>query len=170
MFFQKWCLSLLSIVMMKLQGVEVDENAHTVSFGLVTVPRGTFGLWAFRKYIHLCVPNVHTEKYAPLKQNRCIFLYILVWNIFSELFVTCGLLLNSFVIQCTLSRLKGKNHKRKQNTLNVTSRNQEQNRGNYKCTWPCVWVLLYIRLFPNSLSITGNWYVNLILQILGVMI
>ena len=31
-----------------------------------------------------------TEEYAPLKHNRCIFLYILVWNIFSDLYVTCG--------------------------------------------------------------------------------
>ena len=51
---------------------------------------GIFWLWAFRKYILLCVSNVHNKKYAPLKQNICIFLYILMWNIFSDLYVTCG--------------------------------------------------------------------------------
>ena len=49
-----------------------------------------FELWAFRKCILLCVSNVHYKEYTPLKQNRCIFLYILVWNIFSDLHVTCG--------------------------------------------------------------------------------
>ena len=43
-----------------------------------------FGLWAFRKYILLCVSNVHNKVYAlcALKQNICVFLYILMWNIF----------------------------------------------------------------------------------------
>ena len=34
--------------------------------------------------------NAHNKEYALLKQNRCIFLYILVWNIFSGLYVTYG--------------------------------------------------------------------------------
>ena len=34
---------------------------------------GIFELWAFRKYIRLCVSNVHNKEYAPLKQNICIF-------------------------------------------------------------------------------------------------
>ena len=63
--------------------------------------RGIFGLWAFRKCLLLCVSNVHNQEYAPLKQNRCIFLYILVWNIFSDLYVTCGLLRGVAILYIT---------------------------------------------------------------------
>ena len=38
---------------------------------------GIFELLAFKKYILLCLSNVHNKEFAPLKQNRCIFLYIL---------------------------------------------------------------------------------------------
>ena len=104
-FFQKWWLSLPSIVIIKLQ---VRVLRLTKMHDYLNVPpciictpciiwfrhgtSGIFGLWAFRKYrpILLCVPNVHNEEYVPLKQNRCIFLYILVWNIFSDLYVACG--------------------------------------------------------------------------------
>ena len=48
---------------------------------------GIFRLWAFRKYKLLCVSNVHNKEYAPLKQIICIFLYISVWNIFSDLYI-----------------------------------------------------------------------------------
>ena len=50
---------------------------------------GIFRLWDFRKYKLLCVSNVHNKEYAPLKENDiCIFLYISVWNIFSDRYVT----------------------------------------------------------------------------------
>ena len=102
-FFQKWCLSLLYIVMIKLQ-VRVLRLAKMHDYPnvppcIICTPciiwfrhgsSGIFGRWAFRKYIHLCVSNVHNKEYAPLKQNWCIFLYILVWNIFSDLYATCG--------------------------------------------------------------------------------
>ena len=102
-FFQKWCLSLLSIVMIKRQ---VRVLRLMKMHGCLNAPpciistpcviwlrygtNGIFGLRAFRKYILLCVSNVHNKEYAPLKQNRCIFLYILVWNNFSDLYVICG--------------------------------------------------------------------------------
>ena len=97
-FFQKWCLSLLSIVVIKLQvGVLRLMKMHdylNVPPYIICTPciiwfmngyGGIFRLWAFRKYKLLCVSNVHNKEYAPLKQNICIFLYILVWNIFSDL-------------------------------------------------------------------------------------
>ena len=110
-FFQKWCLFffffffLLSIVVIELQvGVLRLMKMHdylNVPTCIINTPciiwfmngyGGIFRLWAFRKYKLLCVSNVHNKEYAPLKQNICIFLYILVWNIFSDLYVTCGLL------------------------------------------------------------------------------
>ena len=94
-FFQKWSSSLLPIVMIKLQ---VRVLRLTKMHDYLNVPpciiytpyliwfrhgsSGIFGMWAFRKYILLCVSNVHNKEYAPLKENICIFLYILVWNIF----------------------------------------------------------------------------------------
>ena len=97
-FFQKWCLSLLSIVMIKLQVTVLRlmklHDYFNVPPCIICTPciiwfrlctSGIFGLWAFRKYIRLCVSNVYDKEYALLKQNRCIFLYILVWNIFSDL-------------------------------------------------------------------------------------
>ena len=99
---QKWCLSLLSIVMIKLQ---VRVLRLMKMHGYLNVPpciictpcfiwfrhgtSGIFGLWAFRKYILLCVSNVHNKEYAPLKKIDAFF-SILVWNIFSDLYVTCG--------------------------------------------------------------------------------
>ena len=50
---------------------------------------GIFGLRAFRKYTPLCLSNVHNKEYRSVKK-KCIFLYILMWNIFSDLYVTCG--------------------------------------------------------------------------------
>ena len=47
----------------------------------------------FRKYIHLCAPNVHNKEFIPLKENRCIFLAL---NIFCDHYVTCGLLCLTF--------------------------------------------------------------------------
>ena len=84
-FFQIWCLSLLSIVMIKLQ---VRVLRLTKMHDYLNVPpciictpciiwfrHGSsviFGRWAFRKYI-LLLSNVHNKEYAPLKQNRYIF-------------------------------------------------------------------------------------------------
>ena len=58
------------------------QFAHHVSFGLGTVPEGSLDCELSEKYIILYVSNVHNKEYAPLKQNRCMFLYILVWNRF----------------------------------------------------------------------------------------
>ena len=87
-FFQKWYLSLLSVVMIMLQ---VRVLRLTKMHDYLNVPpyiictpciiwfrHGTsriFRLWTFRKFIFLRVPNGHNLEYAPLKQNRCIFLY-----------------------------------------------------------------------------------------------
>ena len=104
-FFQKWCLSLLSIVVIKLQVrvlrlMKMHDDLN-VPPCIIWTPRiiwfrngysRIFRLWAFRKYKLLFVSNVHNKEYAPLKQNICIFLYISVWNIFSDLYVTCGLI------------------------------------------------------------------------------
>ena len=101
--FKSWCLSLLSSVMIKLQ-VRVLRlmKLHdylNVPPCIICTPciiwfrhstSGIFGLWALRNYIQLCVSSVQDKEYALLKQNKCIFLYILVWNIFSDLYVTCG--------------------------------------------------------------------------------
>ena len=101
-FFKKWCLSLLFIVMIKLQVrvlrlMKMHDYLNFPPCIICTLciiwfryGTGIVGLWAFRKYILLCVSHVHNKEYALLKKNRCIFLNILVWNIFSDLYVTCG--------------------------------------------------------------------------------
>ena len=87
-FFQKWCIFLFSILMIKLH-VRVlrlmkMHDYLDVPPCVICTPcniwyrhgtSGIFGLWAFRKYILLCLSNVHDKEYAPLKQNRCISLY-----------------------------------------------------------------------------------------------
>ena len=102
-FFQKWCLSLLSIVITKLRvrvfRLTKVHHYFNIPPCIICTPciiwfrhgtSGIFGLWAFKKYILLCVSNVHNKENAPLKQNRCIFLYIFVWNIFTDLYVASG--------------------------------------------------------------------------------
>ena len=98
-FFQKWYVPLLSIVMIKLQVRRVlrltkMHDYFNVPPCIICTPciiwfrhstSGIFRLWAFRKYIILCLSNVWNKEYTPLKQNRCIFLFILVWNIVSDL-------------------------------------------------------------------------------------
>ena len=85
-FFQKWCPSLFSIVMIQLQ-VRVLRLAKMHDYlnvppCIICTPciiwfwhctSQIFGLWAFRKFILLCVSNVHNKEHAPLKQSRCIF-------------------------------------------------------------------------------------------------
>ena len=83
---KKWFLSLLSIIMIKLQVRVLRLKMHdylNVPLCIICTPciiwfrhgtSGIFGLGAFRKYILLCVSNVNNKKNALLKQNRCIFL------------------------------------------------------------------------------------------------
>ena len=106
MFFQKWCLSLLLIVIIKqqvrvLRLMKLHDYLN-VRPCIICTPSiiwfrhgtsGIFGLWAFRKYIHLCVSNVHDKEYAPLKQNICIFLYFGVKHFFRPI---CDLWPSSF--------------------------------------------------------------------------
>ena len=72
--------------------MEVGQSVTPDSQFLYNGTSEIFGLWVLRKYTLLCESNVHNKEHAPLKQNRCIFLCILVWNIFSDLnlHVTCG--------------------------------------------------------------------------------
>ena len=110
MFFQKWCLSLLSIVMIKLQVrvlrlMKLHDYLNVPPCIICTTCiiwfrgiSGIFGLWVFRKYINLCVSNVHDKEYAPLKQNRCHFsLYFGVKHFF-RLYLLCDLWPRPFLL------------------------------------------------------------------------
>ena len=57
-----------------------------------------FGLWAFRKYIFLYVSNVHKKSMLHWNKIDAFFFNILVWNIFSDLYVTCNLLHRWFAL------------------------------------------------------------------------
>ena len=60
---------------------------HLVIF---TVPMESSDCELLENIYFVCVSNVVNKQYAQIKQNRCIFVYILVWNMFSDLYVTCG--------------------------------------------------------------------------------
>ena len=103
----KWCLFLLSIfkmiklqVVMELRLTEMHDYLNVppciiCTTCIIWLKHGTcviYRLRALRKYTFLCVSNVHNKEYAPLKQSGYIYPYILVWNIFSDLYVTCDLI------------------------------------------------------------------------------
>ena len=115
-FFQKWWISLFSIVMIKLQvrvlRLTKLHDCFNVPHFIICTPciiwfrhciSGIFGLWTFRKYILLCVSNVHNKEFAPLKQNRCIFSFwcetiflTYMWLVAFFNFASCKPLKSSF--------------------------------------------------------------------------